>query len=501
MRSTFFVPALALLASALPAQTPTYVESIDGLDEPKLDGGATEVEMGDVNGDGYVDLVSIGDHGSPYINTDQHGVMVWFGDGTGSWHVFQSGTFGYGGVALGDVNGDGLMDVGYGMHHNYSGNDLGDQLLEVALGDGTGTSWTPWDDGLATAGETWGMFGTDFADVDADGDLDIASISFGCCNGVHVYLNQGDGTWVHSWGGEGGNSGEKLYFGEIDGDGLPDLVTSWDGGTVFLGDGGGGFTLADTGLPGGSWRQGVSVGDVDGDGRDDVAWATSAGALEVWRRDEAGAWVDLGAGLPDSGGWQATQLWDMDGDGNVDLVAYGDGRFALWLSDGAGGWTPATSFTTPEPGDVEAFRVGGDADHNGRADIVVVVDEGGYFNSRNQLRFFREASVPDTFTVRVDRPTPGATILPGSVRFIDWATAVPGGEAALVALAWRADGGAWNPIEIGVPNNGRYQWLVPDTLAGDELEIAVAVALPSDRSRVFAVGGPYRIVLAEPAVE
>ena len=107
-------------------------------------------------------------------------------------------------------NNDGNIDIGYGMHHNYSATDFGDQLLEVALGDGSGEKWTPWDDGLATNGETWGMFATDFADVDNDGDLDIGSISFGCCAGVHVYLNQDDGSWTISFGFIGGNS--DMFF-------------------------------------------------------------------------------------------------------------------------------------------------------------------------------------------------------------------------------------------------------------------------------------------------
>ena len=82
-----FVPALLSGGlSAVDAATPglsspptrplAYVESSAGLVPPTLEGGGTEIEMGDVDGDGRLDLVSIGVHGSPYVNTDQHGVMV-----------------------------------------------------------------------------------------------------------------------------------------------------------------------------------------------------------------------------------------------------------------------------------------------------------------------------------------------------------------------------------------------------------------------------------------
>ena len=78
--------------------------------------------MGDVNGDGCPDLVSVGDHGSPFINTQQHGVTLWLGRlrrGTGP--SCRSATSATEAIALGDANWDGLMDVAYGVHHNYSG--------------------------------------------------------------------------------------------------------------------------------------------------------------------------------------------------------------------------------------------------------------------------------------------------------------------------------------------------------------------------------------------
>ena len=58
-----------------------YTESSIGLNYPELEGGRTEMEFADIDGDGNIDILSIGDHGSPYI---QHGIMVWFGDGNGN---------------------------------------------------------------------------------------------------------------------------------------------------------------------------------------------------------------------------------------------------------------------------------------------------------------------------------------------------------------------------------------------------------------------------------
>jgi hypothetical protein len=461
-----FAVAIASTAFAL-----TYVESSTGLGTPTLETGRTEIEMSDVNADGNLDLVSIGDHGSPLINAQEHGIMVWFGDGAGTWSVVQTGDFGYGGVALGDVNGDGHLDAAYGMHHNYASGDFGDQILEVALGDGTGTAWTPWDDALATNGETWGMFGTDLADVDADGDLDVASISFGCCAGVHVYLNQGDGTWTQSFGFVGGNSTQDLTTGDVNGDGYPDLAVAHEDQTIYLGDGAGGFFPGDGNLPPGGTvgRRGPSLGDVDGDGRDDLAVVTSQGGVAVWRRDPGGTWTSASTGLPATGTYEATQLFDLDLDGAVDLVAFGRALLTVWTGDATGQWTPAATLSTPTPGYRAALRAGGDADHNGFPDLALMSEEGPTFNTRNRFHFYKEATVATALAVKPVRPRPAATLRSGSVAFIDWASAVPGAIPATVSLELSTSGpdGPWTPITTLVPDGGRHQWIVPSVHSND----------------------------------
>lgn len=322
---------LTLLISSGAAFALGYVEASNGLNNPQWEGGHTELEMADINLDGHLDIVSIGDHGSPYINTQEHGVMVWFGDGTGfTWTNFMYGNFGYGGIAVGDCNGDGLPDVGYGMHHDYSATDLGDQLIEVALGDGTGMMWTPWDDSLATRGEDYGMFATDFGDVDNDGDLDIASTSFGFGNPLMIYLNLGTGVWRWSDSLAGGNCGMVVEFGDINRDGILDLGTSYARGTVFFGNGDGTFYNADYNIPspGNTWNYGVSLGDVDGDGGMDLAYSPPNGGVKVWKWDDAQTlWVDFSGQLPPSGLVYYTQLRDMNADGVCDIAFCRAGTF------------------------------------------------------------------------------------------------------------------------------------------------------------------------------
>jgi len=490
------VLCVASIVGKIESYAISYTESSTGLIPPTMEGGRTEVEMGDVDNDGNLDLVSIGDHGSPYINTDQHGIMVWFGDGTGSWSVFQYGNFGYGGVALGDVNGDGYVDVGYGMHHDYSSSDLGDQLIEVALGDGSGKFWTPWDDGLATNGETWGMFCTDFADVDNDGDLDIGSNSFGFGAGVHVYLNNGDGTWNQSFGFIGGNSDMDFTFGDVNGDGDPDFAVGHQYAAVYIGDGTGFFTVGDGNLPppGIIGHYGPALGDIDNDGKDELSYCNSDGGIEVWSLIDTLTWVDMSGTLPSTGSYGVTQLWDMDVDGNVDVVGFGGGTVTIWAGDGAGGWTQAANFSTYSPGYFEAFRVGGDADHNGYPDIVLVENEGSWPNDYNHARFYKEASTPDSLYIKPVFPRGFEKFYGGSVNFIRWITAVAGSAAVIrLELSTSGPSGPWTVIADSLKDNGCHQWSVMNYVNSDNCYVRYTLFSEQD-SATCMTPAPFEII-------
>lgn len=507
-RPALFALTLILCLDSPDSRALDYIESSGGLVPPELEAGKTEIEFADVNGDGHVDMVSIGDHGSPFVNTSEHGIMVWLGDGAGAWACHQTGDFGYGGIAIGDVNGDGLWDAAYGMHHNYAAGDLGDQLIEAALGDGTGLAWLPWDDGLATAGEDYGMFYTDLGDIDNDGRLDLASLSFGCCSGAHVYTNRGDGSWSHVWGFLGGNAGDGILFGDIDADGDLDIAMAHQSGTVYLGDGEGAFTASDGNLPAGgtTGRTALSLGDIDADGDLDIAYRGSGASLQVWKWNGDGTWGSASAGLPTSG-IAATQLCDMDGDGWIDVIALGNGLLRVWRGDGGTSWTLVYSHQFASPGYFAALRAGGDVDHNGRPDLAVITEEGSWPNTRNTFHVLRETTPREDLAARFITPRGGEAWVGGSVRFVDWGVSVPPGETATVAIDLSVDGpgGPWSTIAEDLPDGGRAQIRVPVVTVTENALLRLRVSVSgggetiATMPRAFTILPPVSAGLDPPA--
>jgi hypothetical protein len=430
--------AMITISNSLSSQTLSYIRLTDGLNIPEFEGGRTDFRMEDINMDGHIDILTIGDHGSPGINAGQHGVCVWFGDGSGNFTNYMNGDFGYGGLAIGDVNNDGYKDIGYGMHHNYSSTDFGDQILEVSLGDGTGMNWIPWDDGLASNGETWGMFGTDFGDVDNDGDLDIVSNSFGSGAGLHVYLNQGDGTWIQSFGFLGGNSDNLVEFADFNNDGFLDFICGHEGGTAYFGDGSGNFIVNDTGLPvlgAFSVRIGVSTGDANNDGAKDIALANSAGGVNVFIFNPTfNSWINFSGSLPTSGAYEFTEIADMNSDGFADVAAIAGQNIKIWLGDGQGNWTLNSEFSLGSNANAQAFRIGGDLDHNGRPDMVLLAETGNWPSYQNHLYCYKESSIPVYHTIKPLFPKGGENLYPNSVQFIEWISQVPGNLTATVKI-------------------------------------------------------------------
>jgi hypothetical protein len=261
----------------------------------------------------------------------------------------------------------------------------------------------------------------------------------------------------------------EFYFRDVNRDGNADIIAATAGPAVYFGDGAGGFTPGDTGLPQSDYGlSGISPGDVDNDGGADVAFANDSGGVEVWVwNDTTHRWVNLSGTLPNTGSFEATQLCDMNADGFVDVCALGGGHTKVWLGNGQGNWTEAADVATPTPGYYQAFRTGADFDHNGYPDMAFITDEGSWPSDHNVAHAFRESSATDSFSVFPVFPRGGEKFANGSVQFIDWWSMDLDADlcrSVLLQLSTTGSSGPWQAISGGLFDNGRFQWTPPESV-------------------------------------
>ena len=456
MKKYFIIISAATFSFFISKAQLTYQTVTSGLTAVSFEGGDSEVELGDIDGDGDLDIVTIGDHGSPNVNVTEAGIMVWKNNGTGtSWTLSKSGNLGYGGVALGDVDGDGKMDVAMGMHHNYATSGLGSQMVEVALGNGTGSSWTQASTGLLGNG-TWGMFAPDFGDIDNDGKLDIVCTPFSYDDGLRVYKNAGGGSWTQTAAMPTGNIvNYNCKLGDFDNDGNLDMMTACQGGTARKGSGTGTFSSMATGLPS-DWTMKFAIGDIDNNGSKDLA-IVSSGAITTYKYSGS-SWQTIGnTGLPTSGA-KFVALADMDMDGVCDLLAFMATGITIYKGDGAGNWTANGTIATTI-NFVRGLAIG-DLDHDGYSDIAYF----GTSSSNNSLKVFLHTVASPVLGILPDFPKGNECLKPGSVQFAKWLAAVPAGPNATTTIEFSSTGtaGPWTTIVTNAPNSGVYQFVVPN---------------------------------------
>jgi FG-GAP-like repeat len=237
--------------------------------------GTTSVALGDLDGDGKLDVVAT--HGAydddPPELRRLRLISVLYGRGDGKLgpsHEYEIGEEGdLGGawsIAIADLSGDGKPDVVTG--------NLDAKSVSVLVNDGRGALEAPVN--YALGREPWDVAA---ADLNADGKLDIAT---GNPNTVSVLLNAGDGTFgaVHEY--PAGRGSWAFAVGDLSGDGRPDIATAdrrRSTTTVLVNNGDGSFGAAvdyRTG-PGPST---VAIRDVNRDGRADVVSANGSATNE-----------------------------------------------------------------------------------------------------------------------------------------------------------------------------------------------------------------------------
>lgn len=334
----------------------------------------------DLDGDGQADLAS--------------GLGVWSGAAGPALGARIDGSFPGVVHASGDLDGDGFQDL-------VVSGSLADPTLPLSSPGGItggpqthGLTFLLFGDGTGRFGRTGQRVNTlnegvhddgcvRIADLDADGDQDLVVTSGSTWStvgpvtprpaGLHVLLNDGQGGFTTSFSGLARTTAAAI--GDLDGDGNLDIAAASDLDTLLFvpGDGMGGFDeLAATVIATGPGAESawLEVTDLDGDGRQDLAWCG-------WRHKGAWVWRATGFQFRDGGAVQAQEgrlprlaLADVNDDGHLDLVgplvlATG-GAIGIAFNDGSGGFRTraARRVASPEPGAILAADLDGDGDQD-----------------------------------------------------------------------------------------------------------------------------------------
>ena len=319
-----------------------------------------QMALGDLDGDGFLDLVSGSDRQNYPQGTASASAFLGKGDGTfvtGASFPVSNASYGWGKyAAVADLNRDGVLDL-------VTTSPVQDSV-NVRLGVG---------DGSFLAGTDYGMganpSGIVLADLDADGNPDIAS------------AGQLDGAVSLRFGRRDGTFGERIVLPVVGNpeflavldwnqDGIPDLLATDNYLHVLLGLGNGSFAKA---MDCDIWLQGrpnyggtppPAVADFDQDGRLDLA-LTDAVLFGMHECAFASTFD-----YPD---WTWPLVTgDFNGDGLPDLVAVrGQGIVLLTANGTASLAGPTTLANLGSYGDQPFASVAGDLNGDGRLDLVV----------------------------------------------------------------------------------------------------------------------------------
>ena len=272
--------------------------------DPTVGNGPNSVALGDIDGDGDLDMLT--------ANSDNNAVAILLNNGNGSFSgnmLVAVGNYPFG-VVTADVDGDGDLDL-------LAANKR-DQTVSIRLNNGSGLF-----SGSQNVNVGSDPHGLALGDVDGDGDLDLATANVNAGT-VSVRLNNGSGTFSGTYDVSVGRTPQRVALGDVDSDGDLDLLTANfnNMGTVSVRlNNGNGIYSGSQEVSVGTYPYGVALGDVDNDGDLDLFTFSFVfiGSISVRLNDGNGNFSgnqDVWAGNFPS----CMALGDADGDGDLDVL-------------------------------------------------------------------------------------------------------------------------------------------------------------------------------------
>lgn len=212
-------------------------------------------------------------------------------------------------------------------------------------------------------------------DIDGDGNLDVATVV--ASHDMRILYGYGNGSFDLQVG-PGGTSGRNIAMVDLGGaDTRPEIIVCRTTSITVIANTPGGLVF-DTSLAVGAAQleMPIATGDINGDGVADVVVGNNAG-LVVFLGDGAGS-LQAGISITESGYYtRGLAIADFDADGNLDIAFTRDGASDLlhvWFGDGTFTPQPAsapTGWGTWSEAHCSVTRIAsGDFDNDGFADIA-----------------------------------------------------------------------------------------------------------------------------------